>query len=299
MSASRMHADELEIDAGLVRRLVGEQFPEWAGLPVKPVLPWGTDNALFRVGEELVARLPRIDRTVATLEKERRWLPALAPRLPVAVPLPLAEGAPGNGYPFTWSVYRWLSGEDATVSPVSDEHRLASDLARFLSALQQIDPAGGPEPGEHNFYRGCPLALRDQRTRAAIEAFGGGDELTEVWDCALRAPDWPGDPVWIHGDLDRRNLLIVDGRLVAVVDWGGLGIGDPAYDVQVAWKLLSGEARERFRAELYFDDATWTRARGGTLSQAVIALTYYTPETNPLLFAEAEQWLVEVLADPL
>ena len=295
-----MHADELQIDERLVRGLLAEQFPEWAELPIEPVLPWGTDNALFRLGEEMVARLPRLDRTVATLEKERRWLPKLAPHLPLAVPSPVAEGSGGAGYPFPWSVYRWLRGNNATVAPVADERGLARDLARFISALQRVDPAGGPEPGEHNFFRGCPFELRDEGTRVSIESLAStidAEAVTAVWEGALGAPKWEHDPIWIHGDLDGRNLLVVDGRLSAVIDWGGLGVGDPAYDVMVAWKVLSGEAREPFRAELGVDDATWARARGGTISQSLIALSYYTLETNPVLVREAERWVAEVLAD--
>lgn len=294
-----MHADELDIDASLVRRLVAEQFSEWAGLPVAPVLPWGTDNALFRLGDEMVARLPRRDRTVATLEKERRWLPKLAP-LPLAVPIPVAEGTPGVGYPFPWSVYRWLPGEDATVSGVSDQRRLATDLARFVSSLQRVDPEGGPEPGEHNFFRGCPLELRDEGTRAAIASLAStvdAGRVTEAWDAALRARGWDRGPVWIHGDLDARNLLVVEGRVGAVIDWGALGVGDPACDVMVAWKVLAGDARELFRAELEVDEATWARGRGWALSQSLAALSYYTLETNPVLVREAERWLTEVLAD--
>ena len=300
MSPPRMHADELDIDGGLVRRLVAEQFPEWAGLPVQPVLPWGTDNALFRLGEELVARLPRLDRAVATLEKERRWLPKLAPELPLAVPVPLAEGEPGDGYPFTWSIYGWLPGDDATVSRVSDERRLATDLAQFVSALQRVDPDGGPGPGEHNFFRGCPLELRDEGTRASIAALAptlDAGRVTEAWEAALQAPEWDREPVWIHGDLDARNLLVVEGRLSAVIDWGALGVGDPAGEAMVAWKVFSAEVRERFRTELDVDEATWARARGWALSQALIALSYYSLETNPVLVREAERWLAEVLAD--
>lgn len=300
MTARRMHADELDIDADLVRRLVAEQFSEWAGLPVEPVLPWGTDNALFRLGDELVARLPRLDRTVATLEKERRWLPRLAPQLPLAVPIPLADGAPGDGYPFPWSVYRWLSGEDATVSRVSDERRLATDLAKFVSALQRVDPEDGPEPGEHNFFRGCPLEQRDAGTRASIASLAStldAGRVTDAWEAALRAPEWDRRPVWVHGDLDARNLLVVEGRVSAVIDWGGLGVGDPACDVMVAWKVLSQDARALFRAELDVGEATWARGRGWALSQAVVALSYYTLETNPVLVREAGRWLKEVLAD--
>jgi aminoglycoside phosphotransferase (APT) family kinase protein len=296
----RMHADEVEIDAGLVRRLLVAQFPEWAELPIEPVLPWGTDNALYRLGDGMVARLPRHAPKVAPLEKELQWLPRLAPRLPLAVPVPLAEGRPGNGYPFPWTVYEWLPGENATLAPITDEVRLATDLVGFIAALQRIDSSGAPEPSEKNVYRGAPLVLRDESTRASIAQLAttiDAPRVSAVWDAALEAPEWEAAPVWIHGDLDGRNLLVVAGRLSAVIDWGCLGVGDPAYDVMVAWKMVSGDARELFRAELDVDDDTWRRGRGLVASQAVIALSYYTLETNPVLVREAERWLAEVLAE--
>jgi aminoglycoside phosphotransferase (APT) family kinase protein len=295
-----MHADEVETDVSLVGRLLAGQFPQWAGLPIEPVRSAGTDNALYRLGDDLVVRLPRRERTTATLAKERRWLPRLAPLLPLAVPTPVAEGMPAQGYPFDWSVYRWLSGEDASVVRPTDTARLAADLARFLSALQRIDPTGGPPPGEHNFFRGAPLAARDAQTRAGIDALRDAFEvgaLTAAWEAALRAPEREHASVWIHGDLDSRNLLVEDGRLTAVIDWGGLGVGDPACDVMVAWKMLSAETRDAFRTALSIDESTWARARGWALSQAVGALSYYTQETNPVLVLEARRWLTEVLAD--
>jgi aminoglycoside phosphotransferase (APT) family kinase protein len=295
-----MHADEVETDVSLVGRLLAAQFPQWAGLPIRPVPSWGTDNALYRIGDHMVARLPRRERTVGTFEKERWWLPRLAPLLPLAVPVPLADGMPAEGYPFEWTVYRWLRGEDATVQRVTDPSRLATDLARFVAALQQIDTAGGPSPGEHNFFRGEPLAARDASTRAAIVSLRAAidvDAVTAVWESALRSPETNHPPVWIHGDLDARNLLVEGGRLCAVIDFGCLGVGDPASDVMVAWKMLSADTRDVFRTALSIDDATWARSRGWALSQALIALAYYTLETNRVLVEEARHWMAEVLAD--
>jgi aminoglycoside phosphotransferase (APT) family kinase protein len=296
----RMHADEVETDAALVRRLVAAQFPQWADLPIDRVPSAGTDNALYRLGDDMVARLPRRQRTTGPLEKERRWLPRLAPLLPLAVPSPLADGMPGEGYPFEWSVYRWLDGDAASRERLAGVPDLATELARFIAALQQIDPTGGPPPGEHNFFRGVPLETRDAPTRAAIASLGpsiNAGALTAAWKAALRAPDWDRPPVWIHGDLDSRNLLVVGHRLSAVLDFGCLGVGDPACDVAVAWKVLSADTRDVLRAELSVDDATWARARGWVLSQALIALSYYTLETNAVLVREAQQWITEVLAD--
>jgi aminoglycoside phosphotransferase (APT) family kinase protein len=300
MPTGKLHADEVDTDVSLVGRLLAAQFPQWAGLPIRPVPSWGTDNALYRLGDDMVARLPRRKRTAGTLKKERRWLPRLAPLLPLAVPVPLADGMPAEGYPFEWYVYRWLRGEDATVQRVTDRSRLATDLARFLAALHQVDPAGGPSPGEHNFFRGEPLAARDASTRAAIVSLRGAIDVgavTAAWESALRAPEWEHPPVWIHGDLDSRNLLVEEGRLSAVIDWGCLGVGDPACDVMVAWKALSADTRDILRTALSIDESTWARARGWALSQAIQALSYYTLETNPVLVREARRWMAEVLAD--
>jgi aminoglycoside phosphotransferase (APT) family kinase protein len=300
MSPERMHVDEVDLSDDLVRQLVTRQFPQWADLPIEPVFPRGTDNALYRLGDDMVVRLPRRPRTSVTLEKEREWLPRLAGYLPLAVPVPLAEGMPAQGYPFAWSVYGWLKGENATIERIADLGQAAIDLAQFVAALQRIDPTGGPPPGEHNFFRGVPLAKRNDVTRASIASLGATIDaaaVTEAWEVALSAPEWKRTPVWIHGDLDSRNLLVEGGRLSAVIDWGGLGVGDPACDVMVAWKVLSADMRKTFRAELSVDEATWARGRGWALSQALNALSYYTLETNPLLVHEARRWMAEVLAD--
>ena len=295
-----MHVDELDIDVALVGRLLAAQFPEWADLPLAAVRPRGTDNALYRLGEELVVRLPRREQNVEPLEKECRWLPVLAPLLPLAVPVPVAVGEPGAGYPFMWSVYRWLPGKPVTEAPIADLGRAAAELAAFVAALQRIDTAAAPHAGKHNFGRGQPLARRDNTTRAAIADLGGsidGAALAAVWDSALDAAEWNCSPVWIHGDIDARNLLVEDGNLSAVVDFGTLGVGDPAYDVMVAWKVFPRDIRTVFRSALVVDDPTWTRARGLVVSQAVIALAYYTLETNAVLVCESQRWIAEVLSE--
>jgi aminoglycoside phosphotransferase (APT) family kinase protein len=296
-----MFADELEIDDALVRRLLTAQFPSWAGLPLERVEPSGTDNAIFRVGEDLAVRLPRRPRTNVVLEKERRWLSWLAPSLPLPIPVPVEEGVPTDEYPLSWFVYRWLPGAPVTDSKLRDANEAARDLAAFITALQRLEATGGPLPGEHNFFRGEPLARRDDETREAIAKLRerlDADRLLASWEGALEAEAWHGAPVWIHGDLDARNLLVQEGRLSAVIDWGCLGIGDPACDAMVAWKLLPAGARDVFRNALGVDAATWSRARGWALSQAVAALAYYTLETNALLVREAERWLAAVLGDP-
>ena len=282
-----MHADELPIDAALVRRLVAAQFPQWAALPLEPVRYFGTDNAIYRLGDELAVRLPRREHNVLG------WLPELAPRLPIAIPQPVAAGEPGEGYALEWAIYRWLPGEPAYETAPDDPR---PELVALLAAFRAIDPAGGPEPGRHNAFRGAPLAPGDEIVRAKLAELGLEREALPVWEAALAAGEWEGEPVWLHGDLDVRNLLVTEGRLSGVVDFGTLGVGDPAADVMVAWKMLTPAAREGFRRELEIDDATWVRSRGCVLAQAVNALTYYTDENNPVLVREARRWLAGVLA---
>jgi aminoglycoside phosphotransferase (APT) family kinase protein len=281
----RVHADELDVDEALVRALLLEQFPPWAALPLERAGD-GTVNVIFRLGEELSVRLPRRNGPTSEDEFELRWLPVLAPSLPVAVPRPVARGRPGAGYPWYWSVHTWLVGELPT-GPLRLE-----DVVGLVAALQRVEAAGGPEPAGG---RGRPLSFRDHHVRDALERVNAPGAL-ELWERAAAAPEWEGERVWVHADLDRRNVLVRDGRLAAVLDWGGAGVGDPAVDVTVAWKLVARDDRDRFRELLRVDEATWLRAQGWVLSQALIALGYYTPETNPAIHAEATRWLAEVLA---
>jgi aminoglycoside phosphotransferase (APT) family kinase protein len=300
LADGRMHPDELTIDVNLVRRLLAEQFPQWADLALKPYSSAGSDNAMYRLGDGMVVRLPRRSgRTVDSLDKECEWLPRLAPLLPLAVPVPLAKGAPAEGYPCGWAVFRWLDGETATIERLADARRAAMDLAEFIGALQRIDARGAPTPGEHNFFRGVPLAMRDANVRSAIAALDGEMDVaavTAAWESALRVPDWRGPPVWIHGDLCDGNLLADRGRFSAVIDWGGLAVGDPACDLMAAWSFLDTEARELFRAALSVDEATWARGRGWALSVALIALPYYWT-SNPVRVAYSWHRVGEVLAD--
>jgi aminoglycoside phosphotransferase (APT) family kinase protein len=294
----KMHADEVDTDESLVRRLLAAQFPQWADLPISPVSSAGTDNALYRLGDEMVARLPRIQGATGQADKESRWLPKLAPHLPLAIPVPLAQGTPGEGYPYPWAVCRWLPGENATFDRIADPRQAAVDLAHFIAALQRIDATG--VPGNLG-SRGVPLATRDDYTRAAIASAHDlglidAGAVTAAWEAALQAPAWDGPPVWLHGDLQSGNLLAAQGRLSAVIDFGCLNTGDPATDVMTAWQYLPAEVREDFRAALVVDDATWTRGRGWALSTSIVALPYYH-ETNPVLAGISRRAINEVLAD--
>jgi aminoglycoside phosphotransferase (APT) family kinase protein len=294
-----MHADEVDTNAALVRRLVASQFPQWADLAVEPVQPAGTDNATYRLGDDMSVRLPRTERATGQVDKDLRWLPMFAPLLPLAIPEPLAKGAPAGGYPWEWGIYRWLPGETATIDRILEPHRGASDLAQFLSALQRVDATDGPPAGPPNSSRGVPLRTRDATTRSAIAALYGEvdtDAVTRAWEVALRAPDWRRPPVWIHGDLIPGNMLVDQGRLSAIIDFSALCVGDPACDVMVAWTFLTAETRAAFPAELAVDDDAWARGRGWALSWALIALPYYL-HTNANMARDARRTIDEVLAD--
>jgi aminoglycoside phosphotransferase (APT) family kinase protein len=266
--------DKADITPALVASLVAAQFPRWADLPVRPVELDGWDNTTYRLGEEMSVRLPSADRYTLQVGKEHRWLPILARRLPLPIPEPLAKGVPGYGFPRPWSVYRWLEGEPATVERIANLVEFAAELAGFLDALYRIDPSGGPPPGMHNFFRGGPLTTYDAETRNAIADLGDEidtDGAREVWEAALGAA-WHGPPVWVHGDVGASNLLVDKGRLSAVIDFGGLAVGDPACDLTIAWTFFSGQSREAFRARLPVDGATWARGRGWALWKALITL---------------------------
>ncbi len=287
-----------DIDAALVRRLVAGQFPQWAHLPVVPAEPNGWDNRTFRLGPELSVRLPSAAGYVAQVAKEHRWLPRLAPHLPLAIPFPIALGQPAHGYPWQWSIYRWLEGETAAVERIADLSEFATTLAGFLVALQQVDPTGGPPPGSHNFFRGAPPQVYDGETRRAIEQLDGlvdTGRATEVWETALESR-WGGPPVWIHGDVAAGNLLTRAGRLAAVIDFGTSGVGDPACDLAIAWTLFSGKSRRAFRTAVALDPATWDRGRGWALWKALITLVEYAG-TDQRQAEVARRVIGEVLAD--
>jgi aminoglycoside phosphotransferase (APT) family kinase protein len=290
----RMHDGEAEIDVTLVRRLVAAQFPRLVGLQVREVASTGTVNAIYRLGDQLYARLPRLPRYVASLEREWRWLPVLAPGLTLRVPEPVALGQPTAEYPFTWVIYRWIDGDPYADQLVDDERRAARDLARFVAEVRRIaPPAGAPRGGRR------PLAQLDDGTRtsigAAADAIDGAAALA-AWESALQSPAWDGRPVWIHADLLRPNLLVADGCLRAVIDFGSVGVGDPATDVIPAWAVFGPAGRAAFRDALGVDDGTWRRARGIALHQAAALIPYYSV-SNPAFAVLGRRTVEQVIAD--
>ncbi|MFN0093101.1 MAG: aminoglycoside phosphotransferase family protein [Acidimicrobiales bacterium] len=258
-------AAEAAIDASLARALLADQHPDLADRELVEAAS-GWDNVLYRVGDDLVARLPRREAAAALVQHEQRWLPELAARLPLPVPVPVRVGRPALGYPWAWSVCRWLPGEPAVFASALDPRRAALALAEFLRALHRPAPPDAP----HNPYRGVPLAERAERVLDTVERLGPehvDPGLLARWNEWSRAPAWPGPPMWLHGDLHPANLLAADGRLCAVIDFGDLCGGDPAVDLAVAWMLLPPAAHgplAEYAAEL--DAAAWTRARAWALA---------------------------------
>ena len=288
-------ADEVRIDVPLVRRLIAAQFPQWAGLTVESAGAGaaGTDNVIYRLGPDLAVRLPRRPFGADHLEREYRWLPVVGPRLPLAVPAPAGMGVPGEGYPWPWMVCSWLPGEVAALAPVADPRRAAVTLARFVAALRAVDPAGGPSS-----HFGASLDTRDQVARDAAAALADQFDTAPAlaaWQEALAAPPWTGRPVWLHGDLHPLNLLVSQGELTAVIDFGLLGLGDPACDLMIAWTYLPPAARRTFRQVLAVDDATWSRARGWALNLGLRAAAWATG--NPVLAAIGRSTIAAVVAD--
>jgi len=290
--------DRRLVDEGLVHRLVASQFPQWADLPVWPVPTSGWDNQTFRLGQRLSVRLPTAREYALAVDKEHRWLPILAPRVPLPKPVPMARGVPADGYGFHWSVYEWIDGEPARIDGIGDLTRFADGLAAFLVALQRVDPTGGPQPGLHNWFRGGPLQIYDPQIRRAIEVLDRRiprDIVTEIWRSALRAA-WDGRSVWFHGDVAPGNLLVRDGVLAAVIDFGTCGVGDPAGDLAIAWTLLSGPSRDAFRARLDVDPGTWTRGRAWAMWKALIVYAGALQD-KPAVAAEASRIIDEIVAE--
>lgn len=294
---TQLHPGEYTIDQPLVQQLLNEQFPALAHLPLRRVHSTGTVNVLYRLGDDLCVRLPRLPDWAAALEKELRWLPRLAPHLPLRIPQPIARGAPTDAYPLAWAIYRWQDGQPYQDGLIAAEEAAATALARFVQALRQIDTANAPPGGRK------PLGQLDTATRAALDAsakvMGSAidwGQAAAVWEQARLAPAWTGTPVWIHADLLRPNLLVAAGRLHAVIDFGSAGVGDPAGDVIPAWSVFGPAGRRKFRALLAVDESTWQRARGYALHQAALAIPYYT-HSNPGFATQAKRTLEEVLSD--
>jgi len=290
----KMHEGEIDIDTVLVKRLLTEQFPHLAERAITAVRSTGTVNAIYRLEHDLYVRLPRVRTAAESIDREWTWLPRLAPHISLRIPKPVAQGKPTNGYPYPWAVYQWIEGLTYQDHLISDEQQAANDLAIFVLELRSAERLGAPRGGRP------PLVELDAETRAAIGSSRGvidTEAASAAWTRSLESPQWNGKPVWIHGDLLQSNLLVQDGRLYAVIDFGEVGIGDPAADVVPAWSVFNQVGRKAFRRALDVDDDTWSRARGYALHQALLIIPYY-PKTNPEFVTMAKRTVEEILTEP-
>ncbi|MEX1012061.1 MAG: aminoglycoside phosphotransferase family protein [Waddliaceae bacterium] len=293
-----MSKQRITIDTSQVRSLVYSQFPNYSNLKIRPVDSCGWDNYTFHLGEDMLVRLPSAADYELQVEKEHTWLPKLAPKLPLAIPELVAMGKPGSGYPWKWSIYRWIEGESAASAQIADECDFAKELAQFLTALQKISSTGGPKFGVHSFDRGGSLRVYDADTKRALDKLEGrvdGKAVTDVWNKAI-ATHWVNSPVWVHGDISSGNLLVKNGKLHAVIDFGQLAIGDPACDLAIAWTMFKDRSRKAFREAMQLDDGTWARGGGWALWKAVIVAAGLT---NPNNTESSQCWRIidEVLSD--
>lgn len=293
-----MSNDKFIIDTTIAKRLIANQFPQWKELFVRPVDRSGWDNITFHLGENMLIRMPSASEYVLQVEKEQKWLPKLAPLLPLSIPVPLAMGEPTPEYPWKWSIYQWIEGETAASGHITDLYDFATTLAQFLQAFQRIDARDGPLSGLHSFFRGGSLTNYDSEARRAIIALNGKIDThvaTRLWEEAI-ATTWQGLPVWVHGDISTGNLIVNKGKLSAVIDFGQLAVGDPACDLAIAWTLFSGKSREAFRKNLQLDEKTWARGRAWTLWKALVVAANFT---NPNNSESIHCWRIidEILAD--
>lgn len=290
-----MHENEIEITDDVVARLVAAQFPEWGGLPIRRLPPVGTDNQLFRLGDDLLVRMPRIDWAADSAEWEHTWLPRLEPHLSLPIPAPLALGDPGEGYPFHWTVVRWIPGEGPSEQNI-DPEEWAHSLGEFVRATRAIQGVDAPAKTEG---RGGPLPALDEWVRTWTDRADSSEvdpsAVLAVWEDALDAPAWEGGPAWFHGDLHDGNLLVRDGRLVAVIDWGAAGRGDPAVELNAMWGYVPTSVAQVYRDAVGLDEAAYRRGRGFALAPAISGWTYYRT-SDPTTSRESLQTVRDLIA---
>lgn len=291
---------DIEITPLLAKELVLEQFPQWSDLSVKMVEPGGVDNRTFRLGQDMLIRMPSASGYALQAAKEQKWLPALASHLSVAIPKPIAMGQPSKNYPWEWSIYQWIEGESVNnfFADSLDLQAIALQLAQFLNELHKIDTANAPKAGAHNYYRGCHPLVYDNEVRAAIVKLKNivdTNASLSVWEKAINSK-WKKDPVWIHGDLSSGNILLKNQKLTAVIDFGCMGVGDPACDLVIAWTLLKNDSRNIFKSTLHLDKDSWNRAKGWALWKALITASSLK-DRGCAEFIKQQEIIDEVLKD--
>ena len=265
----------MEIAVSTVQALIAEQFPEWASLPITPVKRSGWDNRTFRLGKAFSIRMPSEERYVPQVKKEQQWLSFIANSISTQIPQPVAHGRPNKDYPWEWSIYQWIEGDDIDPSVDTNTIDIALKISQFIRELHKVDAANGPVPGPHNFYRGENLRVYDKDTRTYVKQLAdkiNADAILALWRQALNT-EWASPPVWIHGDLEPSNLLVSDNKLVAVIDFGSCAVGDPACDLVIAWTFFNSESREAFRANLNLSDDTWVRGKAWALWKALFQMS--------------------------
>lgn len=290
---TKMHENEISIDTDLVQRLLVGQFPHLAERPLDLVRSTGTVNALYRLGHDLYVRLPRMGEWADSLDREWVWLRKLAPKISLEIPQPVALGKPSEYFPYSWAIYHWIEGTPYQSKENLDETQTARDLANFIKELRGVDKQNAPRGGR------APLIKLDAETCSAIKSIGmqeNVDALIDIWNFSLKAKLWKNAPVWIHGDLIKPNLLVREGQIKAIIDFGSVGIGDPAADIVPAWSVFNSVGRKAFRQELDVDDDTWYRARGYALHQAVMIIPYYSG-TNPAFVSMAKDTIDQILSE--
>lgn len=287
----------MDINVELVKTLIKEQYPKWSNLDIRPVEKSGHDNRTFHLGNDMSVRLPSGYEYASQIEKESTWLPKLKQGISFKIPSPIAKGNPSEIYPLPWAINHWIEGETINYDNVNDLNKLAVDLAKFLKELQEIDASGGPIAGIHNFYRGGDLMVYDKETRYALNTLKNifpANILENIWDTSLKSK-WEHKPVWVHGDVAVGNLLVKNGELYSIIDFGVLGVGDPSCDYVMAWTFFNYESRNTFKRELKCDEDTWNRAKGWALWKALI--TYDINNENSELSIWAKSTIEEILKD--
>ena len=268
----------ININTDIARRLIAEQFPEWSNLSIYPVKESGNDNRTFHLGEEMSIRLPSAECYVPQVEKENQWLAYLAEKLLIPISVTVAKGKATEYYPWSWSIMKWIKGETVNSDRVKDLNKFAGQLADFLTSLYSIETAGAPPAGKHNFFRGASLSVYDNETRQTLEILKDEFEETiilEIWGRAL-STKWTEKPVWVHGDMAVGNILVDKlGNLCGVIDFGILGVGDPACDLVMFWTFFDKESGSIFKEAMLLDENTWSRARGWALWKALISYRDY------------------------
>lgn len=294
MAENKLHDDEVDIDIKIVRKLLDEQFPQYKQEELMSMRTSGTDNRMFNLGSDKLVRLPRTEGAVASLEKEALWLPQIGPKLPIEVPIPIHTGKSSKEYPFPWLICPFLEGASPNNSNPLDQEQAVLDLAKFIKQMQKLNTKNAP-----TCSRGQHIKIRDNTVKKYIPLLKEEYDislLSEIWDSVINTPEWKGLSYWIHGDLHEGNILSKKGKIIAVVDFGLCGVGEPSCDYMCAWTLLGKESREKFKSLLNPDPSCWKRGLGWSFSMGILGYPYYK-KTNPVFAEIAKRSMDQAIED--